>query len=152
MNIGLRKESYEEIVSILNKILATTYAIYLKTQNYHWNITGREFFSHHILLEKQYEEMAEAVDEIAERTRSLGKCSPGSFSVFGRLSEVEEENENPPAIEMLKRLTKDHEKLIIYMRENSVKIEGFNDGATADLINKRLAAHSKMAWMLRSSV
>ena len=152
MNIGLSKESYEEIASILNKILATTYAIYLKTQYYHWNITGKEFFSHHILLEKQYEEMAEAIDEIAERTRSLGKNPPGSFTAFGRLSEVEEENENPPAVEMLKRLTKDHEKLIVYMRENLGKIEEFNDGATVDLINKRLAVHSKMAWMLRSSV
>ena len=95
--------------------------------------------------------MAEAIDEIAERTRALGENPPGSFSAFGKLSEVEEENENPPAVEMLKRLTKDHEKLIVYIRENSEKVEKFHDGATADLMNKRLAIHAKSAWMLRSS-
>lgn len=151
MDIGIKKEELQEICAILNKILATTYALYLKTQNYHWNVTGKQFYSLHNLFQKHYEEMAEAIDEIAERVRALGENPPGSFSAFAALSEVKEESEIPSSEEMLKQLVQDHEILITYMREQLPKVEKLKDGATADLMNKRLATHEKSAWMLRSS-
>ena len=152
MDIGLKKEECKTICTILNKTLATTYAIYLKTQFFHWNVTGKEFYALHVMFQKHYEELAEAIDEIAERVRSLGENPPGSFSAFAKLSDIQEETTPPSSESMLKKLTTDHETLICYLRKHLPQVEKLEDGATADLINKRLATHEKAAWMLRTSI
>ncbi|MDX8430546.1 MAG: Dps family protein [Candidatus Algichlamydia australiensis] len=152
MDIGLKKEDCKTICTILNTTLATTYAIYLKTQFFHWNVTGKEFYALHVLFQKQYEEMAEAIDEVAERVRALGEYPPGSFSSFAKLSQIQEESLAPSSDKMLQILTTDHQTLICYLRKHLSQIEDLQDGATADLINKRLAIHEKAAWMLRSSI
>lgn len=152
MNIGLGEKERKEIAEILIKILATTYSLYLKTQNFHWNVKGSDFYALHIMFQKQYEELAEAIDEIAERGRAMDHFIPGSFSEFETLSEVKGESEFLQAKEMLNRLLSGHETLIIFLRKKLPVVEGFGDGATADLINKRLATHEKVAWMLRSQI
>lgn len=150
VDIGITKAARRKIADKLSVFLADTYSLYLKTQNFHWNVIGPEFFSMHILFEKQYDDMAEAIDEIAERIRSLGFYAPGSFSALKKLTKITEENKVVSAKEMLKRLVKSHEHvskngkpLIRYTQENS-------DDITSDMIIKRLHFHEKAAWMLRA--
>ena len=142
----------KEICEILSKVLANTYSVFLKTQNFHWNVTGKEFYSLHIMFEKQYEELFEAIDEIAERVRSLGGHPEGSFEAFAKLADIQGEKQILSAPEMMKQLLRDHETHICHMRKHLPFVEEAEDGATADMLNKRLAIHEKTAWMLRSSL
>lgn len=152
LHIGLDELKRKEICETLSKVLAHTYAIFLKTQNFHWNVTGKEFYALHIMLEKQYEELFEAIDEIAERIRALGGHPEGSFEAFAALSDIKGERQLVSAPEMLKKLVSDHERHVCHMRKHLPFIEEAGDGASADMINKRLAVHEKSAWMLRSSL
>ncbi len=149
VNIALKER--EKICTILHKLLASTYALYLKTQNYHWNVIGPQFQTFHLLFQGQYEELAEAIDEMAERIRALGYFPEGSFETFSKLSLIKGEFGHPGAMEMIQTLLKDHEALIQYMREHLPFVEEQEDGATADFLNKRLAIHEKASWILRST-
>lgn len=148
--VNICLEEREKISNILNKLLASSYALYLKTQNFHWNVTGPQFQTFHLLFQSQYEELAETVDEIAERARALGYFPEGSFTAFAKLSLIADELGRPKAMKMIEVLLGDHETIICFLRENLPFIEKLEDGATADFINKRLAVHEKTAWMFRS--
>lgn len=150
IDIGLSKVSRKKIADKLSSVLADTYALYLKTQNFHWNLVGSEFFSLHLLFEKQYEDMAEAIDEIAERIRALGFFAPGSFTKLKKLSKIPEEDKVVSSKQMLKKLIQGHE----WMAKSGKPIVRFSqdeyDDITADMLIKRLNFHEKAAWMLRS--
>lgn len=151
LHIGIKKELREEIAQSLCRVLAETYSLYLKTHNFHWNVTGPMFASLHLEFEKHYTEMAMAVDVIAERIRSLGVYAPGSYKAFAQLSGIEDASDTvPEALEMVKILVKDHETLIKTARDVCSLAEEANDQSTLDLLTQRLQWHEKTAWMLRS--
>jgi len=149
---GLAKGTRQAISDGLYQVLANTYALYLKTQNFHWNVHGPEFYSLHILFEKQYEELAEAVDEIAERIRALGFYVDATFSAFKEVSQLKEEKKLLSAKEMLTRLVEGHETLIRHARKVAEIGDKDGDFATVDMLGRRLGAHEKMAWFLRSQL
>jgi starvation-inducible DNA-binding protein len=105
----MNKQSNEAVVEALSVLLASSYTLYLKTHNYHWNVTGPMFTTLHTLFETQYTELATAVDEIAERIRTTGAFAPGSYSAFAKLSTVKEETGHPKAEDMIRALTLDQE-------------------------------------------
>jgi starvation-inducible DNA-binding protein len=135
----------------LLEFLATTYAVYLKTQNFHWNVKSPNFYAYHLFFEKQYEELAEAVDVIAERFRAIGIVVPASFEEFAKISKVKGAGEQN-AKEMLETLLADHTLLSNFCKEMIKTAEQNNDYGTQDLFIERLRAHDKHAWMLQSSV
>ena len=135
-------------VRSLATLLADSYVLALKTQNYHWNVTGPQFVSLHALFEAQYTELAAAIDEIAERIRALGFRAPGTWREFAGLTEIDEDTDMPTASDMLARLHADHEAIA---RRASESIAAFEDDApTADLLTRRVELHQKTAWMLAS--
>lgn len=150
VNIGISEENLEEVAVALSRLLADTYMLYLKTHNYHWNVTGELFKPLHDLFEEQYGELAEAIDEIAERIRALGHRSPGSFMEFKSLTSIEEDTAEPSAIEMVHNLAGDNEKVLHTARKGLEPARRADDEATIDIITERLRVHSKNAWMLRS--
>ena len=139
-----------KIATDLGHLLADTYTLYLKTQNFHWNVTGPMFSSLHLLFEQEYTELALAVDVIAERIRALGEFAPGSFSRYTELSRINEEQGIPAAMEMLKQLAQDQETIIATARSIIADVEQAHDEATLDLLTQRINTHEKNAWMLRS--
>ncbi len=141
-----------QCVSSLNEILANTYAIYLKTQNFHWNIEGPHFYALHKLFEEQYEELAEAVDTIAERIRSLGHKAPASFNAYQQLSNIQEGNIHAKTQEMLQTLANDHLSLCEQLKKAHALADEVSDIGTASLIEDRIRAHDKAHWMLISSL
>lgn len=134
----------------LSTLLASSYTLYLKTHNYHWNVTGPMFTTLHTMFELQYTELALAVDEIAERIRSLDSFAPGSFTAFAKLSTVKEETGHPVATQMISNLVADQEAIADAARKVIAAAEAANDQASADLATRRLDIHQKNAWMLRS--
>lgn len=150
INIGINEENREAIAEALSKVLADTYMLYLKTHNYHWNVTGELFHSLHEQFEEQYTELADAIDEIAERIRALGYRAPGTFKEFNELTSVKEEQEEPEALEMVRRLALGNEQVLRTAREALEPAKAAEDEATIDLLTERLHVHSKTAWMLRS--
>jgi len=150
INIGIEEEQRKQITDALSKVLADTYMLYLKTHNYHWNVTGELFHSLHEQFEEQYNELATAVDEIAERIRALGYRAPGTFSEFSELTSISEETEEPEALEMVRRLALGNEQVLRTAREALQPAREAEDEATVDLLTQRLHVHSKIAWMLRS--
>ncbi len=135
----------------LSKLLADTYTVYLKTQNFHWNVTGPLFHSLHRMFEEEYIELASAVDEIAERIRALGAIAPASFAEFSKLTSIKEETSTPSAADMVKKLLADHETVIMHLQTLMPIAQKLNDEATLDLLINRTEVHQKTAWMLRSS-
>ncbi|MBP3192802.1 Dps family protein [Natronogracilivirga saccharolytica] len=150
INIGLTDEHREKIAAALNRLLADSYMLYLKTHNYHWNVTGMNFQPLHELFEEQYTELAEAIDAIAEQIRTLGHFAPGSFKAYSKITSIEEEEDVPSAEVMVKRLQESNETLIRTAREALGPCEEAGDEASLDLVTERLRNHSKVAWMLRS--
>lgn len=150
VNIGISEEHRKAIAEALSKVLADTYMLYLKTHNYHWNVKGKLFHSLHEQFEEQYTELADAVDEIAERIRALGYRAPGTFKEFQKLTSVKEDTEEPEAMEMVRRLALGNEQVLRTAREAIEPARTGEDEATLDLITQRLHIHSKTAWMLRS--
>lgn len=138
------------VVTALEKLLASSYTLYLKTHNYHWNVTGPMFTTLHTLFETQYTELALAVDEIAERIRALGAFAPGSYSAFAKLSAVKEATDRPKAEDMIRTLTSDQALVGEAARAVIEAAEAAGDQASADLGTRRLDVHEKNAWMLRS--
>jgi starvation-inducible DNA-binding protein len=140
----------KETIVKLKTLLASTYTLYLKTHNYHWNVTGPMFSALHILFETHYTELALAVDEIAERIRALGAKAPGSYSEFEELSLIKESTREPTATEMLKDLTSDQEIIAKLAIEVVGAASAVGDEATAGIATDRQSIHEKNAWMLRS--
>jgi starvation-inducible DNA-binding protein len=150
IDIGISEGDRQEITEGLSRLLADTYTLYLKTHNYHWNVTGPMFQTLHLMFETQYNELALAVDLIAERIRSLGSPAPGSYREFGKLSSIEEDADRPEATEMIRRLVRGQEAVARTARSVFPVVERAHDEATADLLTQRLQVHEKTAWMLRS--
>ncbi|MDN3506552.1 MAG: DNA starvation/stationary phase protection protein [Simkaniaceae bacterium] len=149
---GITKEERATISGALAKLLADTYVLYVKTQNFHWNVHGPEFFSLHKLSQEQYEEMAEAIDEIAERIRALGFFVEGSMESFLKLTSITEDHEISPKHAYIEHLVKAHEAVIRDCRALGDLSEDHHDHATVDLMGRRLGFHEKASWMLRSQL
>jgi starvation-inducible DNA-binding protein len=150
IDIGINAQHRKQLAGELAHLLADTYTLYLKTHNFHWNVTGPMFQTLHLMFEQQYTELALAVDAIAERIRSLGHPAPGSYAAFGKLSSVEDADGAPKAAEMINQLMKDNETVVRTARTVLTAAEQAPDQATADLATQRLQVHEKTAWMLRS--
>ena len=150
IDIGIEAKAREEISEGLSRLLADSYTLYLKTHNFHWNVTGPMFQTLHLMFETQYTELAEAVDTIAERIRALGFFAPGSYQQFAKLSLVKEAEGQPIAKEMIKQLVDGHETVVRTAREIFAMAERNADEATCDLLTQRIQLHEKTAWMLRS--
>lgn len=140
----------QKVASELTHLLADTYLLYVKTQNYHWNVTGPNFHSLHLMFEEQYKQLAEAVDAIAERIRALKCVAPATLSQFIKLSSLKEEMGVPSTKDMLKHLMKDHEAVAHLATVITIKAQKSQDEATVDLLIERIREHEKTAWMLRS--
>lgn len=150
INIGINEDDRKEITDELSKVLADSYMLYLKTHNYHWNVTGELFHSLHEQFEEQYTELADAIDEIAERIRALGHRAPGTFKEFNELTSIDEDPEEPEALEMVRRLALGNEQVLRTARTALEPANKAEDEATVDLLTQRLHIHAKTAWMLRS--
>lgn len=150
INIGIAEQDRAAIAEGLSRLLADTYTLYLKTHNFHWNVTGPMFNTLHLMFETQYNELWTAVDLIAERIRSLGEFAPGSYSQLGALTSISEADGVPEAMAMIEDLVNGHEMAARTAREAFEAADGANDQPTADLLTQRLQAHEKTAWMLRS--
>ncbi len=152
INIGINQKDRKSVCKGLSKLLADSYLLYLKTQNYHWNVTGKMFQPLHLLFETQYQELAAAVDQIAERIRALGEFAPGSFNSFTKVTSIKEENGIPTAEEMIQNLVQGHEAVVTTAREIISLTDECEDDVTADLLVERMQVHEKSAWMLRSMI
>ena len=152
IDIGIDDRSRKEIAAGLSRLLADTYTLYLKTHNFHWNVTGPMFSTLHLMFEQQYTELATAVDEIAERIRTLGEAAPGSYSRYAELSSIREENGVPSAMDMVRQLVADQEAVVRTARSVFPAAEAARDEPTADLLTQRMQVHEKTAWMLRSMI
>lgn len=152
IDIGIDKKHREAIAESLKHVLADTYLLYLKTQNFHWNVTGPHFNSLHTMFETQYNALALAADEIAERIRALGFYAPGSFEQYTKLANIKEATTVPSDQAMLEILLRDHETLIKSLARTLSIAEEANDQPTVDLATQRMQDHEKTAWMLQSSL
>lgn len=150
INIGIPQAQRQAITDGLSVLLADTYTLYLKTHNYHWNVTGSMFNTLHLMFEAQYTELSLAVDQIAERIRALGYKAPGSYTAFAKLTNIEEETGEPTAKEMIRQLVIGQETIVRTARQAFELADAANDEPTADLLTQRMQSHEKTAWMLRS--
>ncbi len=150
IDIGISKADREKIAEGLSRLLADSYTLYLKTHNFHWNVTGPMFQTLHLMFEEHYVELAEAVDVIAERIRAIGFPAPGTYSQFVKLSSIKEEEGVPAAEDMVRQLVEGHEAVVRTARSLFPVADAANDEASADLLTQRIQLHEKTAWMLRS--
>lgn len=150
LDLGIAAPQLDKITAGLSRLLADTYTLYLKTHNFHWNVTGPQFNSLHLMFEGQYTELADAVDVIAERLRALGAYAPGSYTEFARLSTVKEAEGVPSATDMIAQLASDQATVVRTAREMFPHADEASDEATADLLTQRMQVHEKTAWMLRA--
>ena len=152
INIGINDSDRKEIAAGLSRLLADTYTLYLKTHNFHWNVTGPMFQTLHLMFETQYTELALAVDLIAERIRALGHPAPGTYAEFAKLSSIKEEPGVPHAEVMIRQLVEGQEAVVRTARSIFPMVEKAGDEPTADLLTQRMQTHEKTAWMLRSLI
>ena len=150
IDIGIKETDRAKIAQGLSRLLADTYTLYLKTHNFHWNVTGPMFQTLHLMFEQQYNELALAVDAIAERIRALGFPAPGTYSEFGKLSSIEESKGVPAAEDMIRELVAGQEAVVKTARSVFPLVDKVNDEPSADLLTQRMQVHEKTAWMLRS--
>lgn len=150
MDIGMTDTQRKEIAKGLCHLLADSYTLYLKTHNFHWNVTGPMFNTLHLMFEAQYNELALAVDLIAERIRALGFPAPGSYREFLKLSTIPEATGSPTAEEMIRQLVEGQESIVRTARSIFPLVDDAHDEPTADLLTQRMQVHEKTAWMLRS--
>jgi starvation-inducible DNA-binding protein len=150
INIGIDSNDRKKIAGGLSRLLADTYTLYLKTHNYHWNVTGPRFRELHLMFEEQYNELALAVDSVAERIRTLGYPAPGTYREFADLTAIEEVAGVPGAEEMVRDLVTAQETVVRTCREILPAAQAANDESTASLVADRMTIHEKTAWMLRS--
>ncbi|MFA5119876.1 Dps family protein [Zavarzinia sp.] len=152
IDIGLNEAARKKAAGIMTAVLADTFATYLKTHNYHWNVTGPFFQSLHSLFDGQYNELHDAIDGIAERIRALGEKAPGSLAAFAKLTSVSEPIAGATADEMVRDLAAANEALVRSLRKAEAELGELGDVASADLLVGRIEASEKHAWMLRSSI
>jgi len=150
IDIGISAKQRQQIADGLSHLLTDDFSLYLKTHNFHWNVTGRMFQTLHVMFETQYRALAEAVDEIAERIRALGFPAPGTSAEYAKLSSIAETKGVPEAKEMVRLLVEGHEAVARTARKIFPVVDEANDEPTADLLTQRLQVHEKTAWMLRS--
>jgi starvation-inducible DNA-binding protein len=150
IDIGIKEKDRRAIAEGLGRLLADSYTLYLKTHNYHWNVTGPMFNTLHLMFEQQYTELALAVDLIAERIRALGHPAPGSYKAFAKLTSIEEETGLPAAEEMIRNLVTGQETVVRTARKLFPVVDKAGDEPTADLLTQLMQIHEKNAWMLRS--
>ena len=150
VDTGLEAGDRKKISDELARAMADTYVLYLKTQGFHWNVTGDKFQPLHQVFEDQYMDLRGAIDDLAERMRALGEYAPASWAQFGEIASIREETGVPPAMEMVKQLVAGHEAVVKTLRSGIPTAEAANDEATVDLMVERLRVHEKTAWMLRS--
>ncbi len=139
-------------MQLTSRVLADTYALYLKTHGYHWNVTGPTFQALHSMFEAQYQEQWAALDDIAERIRSLGELAPQSYSAFANLTAIKDGDPSQPSDAMVTELMHDHETVLSTIRGAFKIAEAGDDQATMDMFNARTAAHEKHAWMLQATL
>ncbi len=150
IDIGISDNDRKAIADGLSRLLADTYTLYLKTHNFHWNVTGPMFQTLHLMFETQYNELALAVDLVAERIRALGYPAPGTYSEYAKLSSITETAGVPKAEKMIELLVDGQESVVRTARSIFPLVEKVNDEPTADLLTQRMQVHEKTAWMLRS--
>lgn len=150
INIGLDDKTRKQITEYLSIALANAYVLYTMTQNFHWNLVDPRFYSLHLFMEKQYEDLAEGIDELAERIRKIGEQTPATLKHFLKVSLIKEPTENFDGDKMLKELLNGHETICRFLREHIDITNDLQDQATGDLFIKHLEFHEKSAWMLRS--
>jgi starvation-inducible DNA-binding protein len=150
VHTGIKRQDRKKLAHGLSRALAETYVLYVKTQGFHWNVVGPLFYGLHKLTEEQYQNLALAVDELAERIRALGYPAPATLGEFVALSSIKESPGVANAEEAVRQLNCDHESICRTFRETTAVADEFNDQATADMLTNRLKAHEQMAWMLRS--
>jgi starvation-inducible DNA-binding protein len=152
VNIGMSSEQRQKISAILNQVVADLSVLYVKTRNYHWNVEGMQFGPLHDLFEGQYDQLAETIDEVAERVRMLGGRPIGTMSQFLEHATLKEHpaNDFPDALTMLANLVADHESCIRFLREAVDTCEKHHDMGTNDFLTGLMEQHEKTAWMLRS--
>ena len=150
IQIGISAAAREEIADGLSHLLADTYTLYLKTHNFHWNVTGPMFNTLHLMFEQQYTELSLAVDLIAERIRALGFPAPGSYAAFAQLTQIPEADGVPNAEEMIRPLVAGQETVVRTARAIFPVVDKASDEPSADLLTQRMQIHEKNAWMLRS--
>ncbi len=150
IDIGIDQNQRAEIASGLSRVLADTYTLYLKSHNFHWNVTGPMFQTLHLMFETHYDELALAVDLIAERIRALGFPAPGTYKQFAELSAIKEDDGVPKAEDMIRVLVSGHETVARTARNAFKAAERASDQPTCDLLTQRMQVHEKTAWMLRS--
>lgn len=151
INIGISKENRLEIAEGLKRLLADSYTLYLQTHNFHWNVTGLQFRELHLMFEEHYTELSTAVDEIAERIRTLDVAAPGTYKEFSQLSSIKEVEGVPTSLEMVELLTLGHEQVIRTAREVLKVAQEADDESTASLVSDRMRIHEKTSWMLRAT-
>ena len=150
IDIGIEENDRKQIAEGLSRLLADTFTLYLKTHNFHWNVTGPMFRTLHIMFEEQYNELWTASDALAERIRALGHYAPATYKEFGRLTSIKEEDGIPAATDMIRLLVEGHETAARTARTVFTTAEDASDAPTADLLTERMQVHEKTAWMLRS--
>jgi starvation-inducible DNA-binding protein len=150
IDIGLSDKQRAEIADGLKHLLADTYTLYLKTHNFHWNVTGPMFQTLHLLFMDMYNEQWMAVDLLAERIRALGFPAPGSYREFAALTSIQESEGSPNAKEMIRQLIAGQETVVRTARAMFPVVDKANDQPTADILTQRMQIHEKNAWMLRS--
>ncbi|GAB1257529.1 Dps family protein [Aurantivibrio plasticivorans] len=150
MDIGISETDRRQVADELKRLLADSYTLYLQTHNFHWNVSGPQFRELHLMFEEHYTELAVAVDDIAERIRTLGVAAPGTYRAFAELSSIEEVDGVPSASDMIAILNKSHEQVVRTCRQALSKTQEANDESSTALISDRMRIHEKTAWMLRA--
>ncbi len=150
IDIGISEPDRKKIAEELKRLLADSYTLYLQTHNFHWNVTGPQFRELHLMFEEHYTELAVAVDDIAERIRTLGVAAPGTYKAFAELASVKETEGVPTAKEMVATLTRGHEQVVKTSRKALAVAQEADDESTVALVSDRMRVHEKTAWMLRA--
>jgi len=150
IDIGIKETDRTNIAEGLKHLLADSYTLYLQTHNFHWNVTGPQFRELHLMFEEHYTELAVAVDDIAERIRTLDVAAPGTYKEFVKLSSIKEVDGVPAGSEMVDLLTKGHEQVVKTCRDVLKLAQDAEDESTAALVSDRMRLHEKTAWMLRA--
>lgn len=150
IDIGISQSNREQVAAKLKVLLADSYTLYLQTHNFHWNVTGPQFRDLHLMFEEHYTELATAVDDIAERIRTLGVFAPGTYREFVELSNIKETDKVPSGNDMVAILSQGHEQVVRTCRDVLKAAQDADDESSASLVADRMVLHEKTAWMLRS--
>ena len=151
IDIGISSENRQKIAGGLKHLLADSYTLYLQTHNFHWNVSGPQFRELHLMFEEHYTELALAVDDIAERIRTLDVAAPGTYAEFAKLSAIKEVEGVPSSDDMVDLLTKGHEQIVRTSRDVLKLAQAGDDESTAALVSDRMRVHEKTSWMLRAT-